>query len=187
MPENGTFRRLRGAIGNALLWGAGFAAFGAATLVVLYLAGVVHGRFSWLGLLGMAVKFGVWGVVAGGAFASVVRLLYRGRRVASISWVRFGVIGGLVTGAFVPLFMQLMNLLSGDGMVAWRLVLDDAVWAAVFGAVAAGGSMWLAQRARGHEPASSPDRLDDAARRGHLASPDALDRATTTPARSAQR
>jgi hypothetical protein len=152
MFDDGTSRRLRGAIGNALLWGAGFAAFGAATLVALRLTGIVHGRLSWLGLLGMAVRFGFWGVVAGGAFATVVRLVYRGRRVSNIGWVRFGIIGGLVTGAFVPLFMQLMNVLSGDGMVAWGLVLDDAVWATVFGAVAAGGSMRLAQRARAHEP-----------------------------------
>jgi len=47
----------------------------------------------------------------------------------------------------VPLFLQTMNVLSGDGPVAWGLVLDDAVWASVFGAAAAAGFLLLARRA----------------------------------------
>jgi hypothetical protein len=61
---------------------------------------------------------------------------------------------------FVPLFLQAMNLISGDGLVPWRLVLDDALWTAVFGGVVAGGSLRLAQRADTVAPAPKQDRLD---------------------------
>jgi hypothetical protein len=147
MSGGSRFTFLRGAFRNGVLWGAGFSVLGVATMAVLRLAGILHGPVSWVQGLGLAIRFGIVGVVAGVAFSSVIRLLYHGRRLADINWVRFGLTGGLVTGAFVPLFLQAMNLLSGDGLVPWRLVLDDGVWATVFGAVAAGGSMWLAQRA----------------------------------------
>ncbi|HRE13515.1 MAG TPA: hypothetical protein PLD37_04890, partial [Usitatibacteraceae bacterium] len=54
-----------------------------------------------------------------------------------IGWVRYGLAGGIGAAVFVPLFLQAMNLLSGDGLVAWPLVLDDAPIAAVLGTLAA--------------------------------------------------
>src|SRR5262249_10146387 len=138
-------RGVRGALRNALVWGAGFSALGFGTFSVLRIAGVLSG--SWVYGLGLAARMGIIGFVAGGAFSSVIRLVYRGRRLRDINWVRFGIAGGIVTGVFVPLFLQTMNLVTGGGLVAWSLVLDDGIWGAVFGAIAAGGSLKLAQRA----------------------------------------
>jgi hypothetical protein len=138
MSESQT-RRLRGALGNALLWGAAWSALG--FTVATTLSG------SWLTGLVLSVKFGVIGVLAGAAFSSVVPLVYHGRRVSEMSPVRFGIAGGIVAGLFVPAFLQSMNVLSGGGPIAWGLVLDDAPVAAVFGAVAAGASLALAKRA----------------------------------------
>jgi hypothetical protein len=73
--------------------------------------------------------------------------LYRGRRLNEMSALRFGLGGGIMAGLFVPLFLQAMSLLSGGGPVPMELIFDDAVLAALFGAVAAGGSLKLAQRA----------------------------------------
>jgi len=53
-----------------------------------------------------------------------------------------------------------MNVLSGDGPVAWGLVTDDAVWASVFGAAAAAGSIFLARRADALAPGSPRDQLE---------------------------
>ena len=61
--------------------------------------------------------------------------------------MRFAILGAVIGGAGVPLFLQTMNVLSGDGLIAWHLVLDDAVWAAPFGAAAAAASILLARRA----------------------------------------
>jgi hypothetical protein len=51
-----------------------------------------------------------------------------------------------MAGLFVPLFLQTTSLLSGGGPVPMELIFDDAILAALFGAVAAGGSLRLAQR-----------------------------------------
>jgi hypothetical protein len=57
-----------------------------------------------------------------------------------------------------------MNLLSGDGPVAWGLVTDDAIWATAFGAAAAAGSILLARRADAlaqRPPRDQLERVDD--------------------------
>jgi hypothetical protein len=53
-----------------------------------------------------------------------------------------------------------MNVLSGDGPIPWGLVLDDAPWAAAFGAAAAAGSILLARRADALSHGPHPDQLD---------------------------
>ena len=159
MGTDGSIRRLRGAVGNALVWGAGWFALALSAFAALHVVGMVPETVSWLDAVGMAIRIAVIGTVSGGAFSTVIGLLYRGRRLSEISPVRFGVAGGVVTGVFVPLFLQAMNLLSGDGMVPMALVLDDAVWTAVFGGVAAGATLRLAQRADRALPAGSRDGL----------------------------
>jgi hypothetical protein len=146
MFGDGGWRRLRGVVRNALVWGAGWSALSFGVFAILRLFGVFPNA-TWVQGLGLAARFGIVGAVAGGAFSTVIGLVYRGRRLRDISWVRFGIAGAVITGLFVPLFLQAMNLISGDGLVPWRLVLDDALWTAVFGGVVAGGSLKLAQRA----------------------------------------
>lgn len=163
---NGWKRRLRGAFGNALVWGGGFAAIGATIFTTLQLAGFLYSPTPWRAGLELALKFGLFGAISGGAFAAVIRFAYRGRRLADINWRRFALTAGVATGVFVPLFMQTMNLLSGDGLVPWGDVLDDGALLSVFGAIAAGASMRLAQRVKGggdaEGDASTPDLLADA-------------------------
>jgi hypothetical protein len=158
MNLNNILRRLRGVFGTALVWGAGWIIAGLVLLFTLRLVGVL--TFPWIDLLIFAVRIGIVGAVTGAAFAVVIKFLYHGRRLSEISWVRFGLGGGIVTGLFVPLFLQTMNLLSGDGLVPWELVLDDGLWTAVFGGAAAGGSLKLAQLADPLLPGGSQDQLD---------------------------
>ena len=158
MDSDTIFRRLRGALGNALVWGVGWVTVGLALLATLRVVGVF--TFPWVELISFAIRLGIVGAVTGGAFAVVIRLLYHGRRLSEISWVRFGIGGGLVTGLFVPLFFQTMNLLSGDGLVPWGQVLDDGLWTAVFGSVLAGGSLKLAQLGETALPPGTQDHTD---------------------------
>lgn len=137
-------RRVRAALKNAIVWAAGWAAVPATIFAVLRLTGVTSA--SWHDGLGLAARFGIVGFVAGAAFSTVVGFAYRGRRLAEISWVKFGLAGGAITAVFVPLFLQTMNLLTSGHLVPWRLVLDDSLWTGVLGAVVAGGSLKLAQR-----------------------------------------
>jgi hypothetical protein len=68
-----------------------------------------------------------------------------------------GLAGGAAAAVFVPLFLQLMNVLLGDGPVAWHLVTDDAGIGFVLGAVASAGTLLVAQCAQrtGDSPTSS--------------------------------
>lgn len=168
MAIDNLFQRLRGALGNALVWGGSWGALALAGFSLLHLAGLLPERVSWLDGLGMAVRLGVAGVIAGGAFSGVIRLLYRGRRLSEISSVRFGIAGGVVAGLFVPLFLETMSLLTGGGFVPLALVTDDAVITAVLGGLAAGASLKLAQRAAPILPGGSDDRS------GRLGSGDGL-------------
>ena len=158
MAIENILRRLRGAFGNALVWGVGWFTAGLAIFGSLRVTGVVS--VSWVEVLEYAVRAGIVGGVAGGAFSSVIGILYHGRRLSEISWVRFGIGGAVVTGQFGPLFLQTMNMLSGDGLVPWGLVLDDALWTAVLGGAVAAGSLKLAQHADKSLTGGTRDQID---------------------------
>jgi hypothetical protein len=100
-----------------------------------------------LGGIALGVRFGLAGAVIGALFSTALRVAYRGRRLADIKPVRFAMLGAVVGGVGVPLYLQAMNVLSGSGPIAWGLVVDDAVWATPFGAAVAAGSILLARRA----------------------------------------
>ena len=94
----------------------------------------------------LLARFALWAVICTVFLAGLGALLYRRRPPPAPGTVRVAIAGGLATAVFVPLFMQLLNVVSGDGLVAWRLVMDDAAWAAIFGAVGAVLLLKLARR-----------------------------------------
>jgi hypothetical protein len=144
MPVEKRFKRLRGVLGNAMVWGLGWATAAFGIFAFLHVTGNSDSS-SWLDGVELAAKTAIIGAIAGGAFSTVIRVAYRGRRLSEISWVRFGIAGWIATSVFVPLFLQTMNLFSGDGLVAWPLVLDDGLWTGILGGVAAAVSLKLAQ------------------------------------------
>lgn len=166
MSEN-RFRRLRATLRTAVTWGAAWGIAGGAvvTAIGLFDPGLqgtsLIGRVGLAMLNGMAwgVRFGIVGAVMGTVFSTVVRLRCRGKQLADISPVRFGILGAVVCGVGVPLYLQTMNVLSG-GAIPWRLVTDDGLWAAVFGGAAAAGSILLARRADTLPDSSPPDELE---------------------------
>ena len=139
-----------GAVRNAVAWGVAWFALAMVTILVLRTVGVVvPARVTLLDAVGMSIKLGVIGGLAGGAFALLISVLYRGRRLSDISWLRFGVGGGILAGLFVPGFLVAANLLTGDGPIPFSAIRGDMIASALFGGIAAGASMWLAQRADG--------------------------------------
>lgn len=147
MAADNFLRRLGGAIKNAVVWGAAWFGLTVVTVAVLHLAGVATSQGFWLlDSIAIGMRAAVLGGIAGSAFSAFISLFYRGRRLSQINWLRFGIGGGIVTGLFVPAFFVVANLLSGDGMPAFANIDEDIVLTAVFGAITAGGSMWLAQR-----------------------------------------
>jgi galactitol-specific phosphotransferase system IIC component len=86
-----------------------------------------------------------------------VTLRYHGRRISEIGWVRFGIGGGVFAGLFVPAFIVVARLLSGEGFLPPQNLLANGLVAAVLGAVAAGGSLKLTQLAGALFPGRSQD------------------------------
>ena len=166
------FRRLRAVLRTALTWGAAWGVAGGAITAAIALFDPNPAIESLPERLGMAaisgvawgVRFAVVGAVIGAAFSTVIRLGYRGKRLADINPARFGLLGALVGGIGVPLYLQTMNVLSG-GAIPWGLVLDDAPLGALFGGAAAAGSILLARRAEALPDSSDVgtklDRADD--------------------------
>ncbi|MBW3570021.1 MAG: hypothetical protein KY467_02835 [Gemmatimonadetes bacterium] len=148
MTIKNVVRRLTGAVKNAVVWGVAWSALAFVSIIGLRTIGVmVPPEIGALDAIGMAIRVGIVGGLAGGAFAVFISLFYRGRRLSEIEWVRFGLGGAVVAELFILAFFAVGGLVSGDGFPALEDVFSDLVMAAVFGGIAAGASMWLAQRA----------------------------------------
>lgn len=158
MAEYGWRQRLKGAIGNAFVFAAGWTVAGFITWLALRTIQVIP-PLSMLDGLGMSIKVGFMGFIVGAIFPSIMRLIYAGRRLSEISALRFGFVGALVVGLFVPSFMIGMNLLTGD-TVPFALIRGDIVYSALFGGIAAGLSVKLAQYADKLFPETFQHHLD---------------------------
>lgn len=147
-PMTGNFvRRLAGAVKNAVVWGVAWFTLAFVTIIGLRTIGVVvPAEIGVLDAIGMAVRVGVVGGIAGAAFAVFISLVYGGRRLSGISPVRFALGGAIVAELFILAFFAIGALASGDGFPALADIRSDLIMAAAFGAIAAGASMWLAQR-----------------------------------------
>ena len=152
MSDEPRFPRLRGAFRNALVWGVAWGSLGTVVASAMRILDQIPIGKGLLDGLGMGIRIGVMGALAGTAFFTFISLAYRGKRLSEISWLRFGVGGAVLAGLFVPAFLQTMNLLTGGSLVPWHLVFDDAVFSAVFGGITAAGTMILAQ----HDEAKHP-------------------------------
>jgi len=160
MDSDNFLKRLGGAVRNAVVWGVTWFALAFVTIIGLRTIGVVvPPEIGVLDAIGMAIRVGVAGGMAGGAFAVFISLFYRGRRLSQINWVRFGLGGAIVAELFILAFFAFGSLVSGDAFPALDDILSDLIIAAVFGGIAAGASMWVAQRAE-TQSIGGPDRHD---------------------------
>ena len=187
-------RSLRAVLRNAVTWGAAWAVAGCVLVAAVSLFDPDPGIESLVERVGLAilsglawgVRFGIAGAVIGAVFASVIRLGYRGRRLADIDPLRFAMLGAFVGGVGVPLYLQTMNVLFGDGPIAWGSVTDDALWATPFGAAVAAGSILLARRVDALPHAPLPDQLERAEELDGLPAAGQRETSVVQRARSAQ-
>ncbi|GLC23807.1 hypothetical protein [Roseisolibacter agri] len=169
-------RLLVGAIKNGVLWGIAWGLLAFVTILVLRTIGVVvPATIGVLDALGMAIRVGIVGGIAGAAFAAFIRFFYRGRRLSDISPIRFGLGGAVVAFVFMFAFFALTNLASGDGFPPLANIMDDLLIAPIFGGIAAAASIWLAQRAEAAPDDDASGRLAGGASRASLGAGDRRD------------
>ena len=154
-------RRLRGTIRNVVVWGIGWAVLGFATNMVLRMTGIVDAPVSVLDAVGIGLKVGIGGGIAGAAFSAFIAFAYRNRRIQDISWLKFGVGGAVVTVASITGFVQGASLLGGGRLIEWHYMQSTLAMFAVFGFGVAAISMKLAQLAMSRAPDSEEVLLDD--------------------------
>jgi hypothetical protein len=119
-------RRLRGIIGTGLTWAVGWAG----------LFGVVGAIFGAYSVPRLALVGGFTGLIAGGAFAVVLSITERSKRLEDLSLWRMALWGGL--GGFL-----VAALFSGSGGLIWSFVATMAF----SGAVSSAGTVAIARRA----------------------------------------
>lgn len=140
----GIFRRIRGAIGNALVWAAGWAA-GSLVLSTLSFF-VIAPPVSFLPFaLVAAVNSAALGFLGGGAFSVYLGIVGRNKRLEELNATRFGLGGAVVAGAFVPVFTTLLFGVGGLSMPLAATVTMTGM-AALMGGVTAFGTIKIAQR-----------------------------------------
>ncbi|HJQ12154.1 MAG TPA: hypothetical protein VJ840_14075 [Gemmatimonadaceae bacterium] len=160
MSDENRFTRLRAIIRNAAVWGVGWGAIGTAVATAMRFVDKIPFANAVLDGIGMGIRIGFIGALAGTAFFAFISVAYRGKRLRDISWVRFGIGGAILAGLFVPAFLQTMNLITGGDVVPWNLVSDDAVFSALFGGITAAGTMFLAQRYEAAHPVTVQELLE---------------------------
>lgn len=159
MASENRFRRLRATFRNSVVWGVVWGSLGSAVATVMRLIDKIPLGYAVLDGIGMGVRIGVMGAIAGAAFFAFISVAYRGKRLSEISWLRFGIGASIVVGLFVPALLQTLNFLSGE-LVPWHLLSDDLVLSAVFGGITAAGTMLLAQRDEAAHPVTVQQLLE---------------------------
>lgn len=143
-----TFRRLRAALGNGLVWGGtwfttAFVAYGG-----LGLLGAFEGIANPLGLVfGIAFNVGVTGLLTGLAFSAYLRFGYQDRPLLGLRtrWIALG--GAGVAGVTSVLFGVALRSAMGDPLMLAEM-LAGLPMVALFGAVTAGATVRIAQRSQ---------------------------------------
>jgi hypothetical protein len=160
MSDKSTLSRLRGAFKNAIVWGVSWGALGTVVTSTMRFMDKIPPANAILDAIGMGIRIGFMGGIAGAAFAAFISLAYRGKRLSEISWARFGLGAAVLIGLFVPAFLETMNLLTGGHLVALSLVADDFLFSAAFAGITAAGTMKLAQSDETRNPVTVQSLLE---------------------------
>jgi hypothetical protein len=144
-------RRWIAVVRTGVVWGAAWFVVATCFVTVALLTGIAPTDATWFRAFGMAMRIGVVGGMAGALVAGTTALFYRGRRLRDMHWITFGVAGAVVTAVGMPLVLQMLNILSGDGPVAWHYLTDDIPWMGVMGGAVSAAWLALAQRAESRD------------------------------------
>lgn len=163
----GWLRKVRGALGMGLTWGAAWLGAGLLMMVTsLILTGSTGADVPY------PLGFGALGFVAGVVFAGVVGLIERSRTFQEMSIGRFAAWGAVGGGLFAGLFTGAVSLLDDPAFIQNLTVLVPVFSGA--GAACAAGTLAVARRAADDPALSGSPELDALSAPGDESAP--LDR-----------
>ena len=160
---NTWMKRVRGALGMGLTWGAGWAVFG----VLLAASTLIHPGFPGGPFLetfdAPAPALAIPGFIGGIIFSIVLRVAAGRRKLDEISLPRFalwGAVGGLLL-ALLPDAMAAVGLVTLDveGPGMWEITAKIAAPLIVLCSASAAGSLLLARRAQRNAMLSAREML----------------------------
>lgn len=138
-------RKIRGALGNALTWGVAWFTGGLAITTTLFLTGLYPAAVGWGVAFAIAMNVGVTGFITGGAFSLYLSVVHRHRQLQELRAGRLA-LAGAVIAAVLSVGMLVMN---GGLILPIQALIGDGLIAATLGALTAGGTIRLSQRASG--------------------------------------
>ena len=139
-------RRLRGAVGNAAVWGTTWFAGALSIFSGMNLIwGFSEVAAPWSLVLLIATNVGVTGFITGLAFSAYLRLGHFDRPLLGIRVGRTSLAGAAVAGLTSMLVGTLMRVSFGIPLVLVDL-LAGVPMVALFGAGTAGATLYIAQR-----------------------------------------
>lgn len=146
------WQRIRGAVGNAVVWGVGWILAGVAIISVVYVLGFAGGRTFLESLGAAASSFGVLGFLAGGAFSIYLGSVGRRKQIHEINAGRTAVVAGLLTAVSVPLLRIGLEALGASFIVPIEVLLLTSALPGVLGGLTAFGTIRVAQGSLGPGP-----------------------------------
>lgn len=149
-------RRIRGALGNALTWGVAWFVGGLGLTTALFLAGIYPVSAGWWLAFAIAKNVGVTGFLTGGAFSLYLGVVHRDRGIHELRAGRLALAGAVIA---TVLSLGILALVGGLGLPIQALI-GEALIAATLGAVTAGGTIHLSQRAPGRLDGESPGAFE---------------------------
>jgi hypothetical protein len=139
-------RRLRGTVGNALLWaGAWLLAAFPVTAVLPFIIDVLPNFTYWVALTFLAPTFAVMGFISGSAFSFYLGIAGRDQRLNELSSGRVALGTGIAVGLLMAVFLVLFVALRGFPIAWVPTILTSSIVGGVAG-VTALGQVKIAQR-----------------------------------------
>ena len=106
-------RRLRGALGNAVVWGSAWFLAAFPLTGVFWILGLMSGVPLWPFALGTAQTLAGMGFLAGGAFSLFLGIAGRHKRLRDLGAIRIALGTGALAGILVPTLGVVVNAFGG--------------------------------------------------------------------------
>ena len=143
------WQRLRGAVGNALVWSVGWALAGVAIISAIYALGFTGGRPFLEAVAAAASSSAVLGFLAGGIFSIYLGAVGRRQQLHELRAGRTAVAAGLLTAVSVPLFRLGLQALGLSFIVPIEVLVITSALPRVLGGLTAFGTIKVAQGSLG--------------------------------------